>query len=121
MTIVRIRWRVGRGHNRREEDAHVHLHMRGDEIPKTLVYGESATFYVYQEEPGQNWLWGFLEDLLHESSVSTLRGCVYTSVAQVQIAVPDATFLKDLKDSNASYIRWQASNENGGLENADEF
>ena len=101
VTIVRLRWRAGRGPNSREEDAWVHLHMSGDETPKTLVYGESATFYVYQQEPGIPWLSNFLTDLLLENSVSTLRGCVYTSVAHVQTVVPDPDFLRQLQTSRA--------------------
>ena len=98
VTVSLIGWRIGKGGNRR--DCVIPLTIGpGDQVPKTLAYGESAQFIVLVKG-SEHWIPGFADqfiDDLSERSIRTLRGQIHTSVGHAEIIVPEEGVLEELR------------------------
>lgn len=82
----------------------LNLFEPGDEVPKTLAYGDRATFIVLQEG-SETWISEFVDQFVKdvsESSLRTLRGQVHTSVDHTETIVPKESVLAEMRELRRS-------------------
>lgn len=95
VTIEGVGWRVGRGKSREFADQMMSFSL-GDQFPKRLEHGASASFILdFSESPA--WKTDFFEKVIGNRPLKTLRAQIYTSVGHTEVVRPEVSLLKRLK------------------------
>ena len=98
VTISSLGWRIGKRRKKRRYGFIPFTDPLSAQIPKTLNYGDTATFFVL-EKIDANWLSDYATDFIKSSPVGTLRGLLHTSVGHAEVIVPEDGFLSALRDA----------------------
>ena len=99
VTINSIGWRIGKGKGARHCIQPVYG-QHTDQYPKTLAYGEPATFLVsFKAMP--SWLRDFATKFIQDvqpKNLKTLRAIINTSVGETIEIVPEGNLLERLRE-----------------------
>lgn len=100
VTITSLGWRIGKGRRNQRYGLIPFTDPLSAEIPKTLNYGEAATFFAL-EKTDPRWLSDYLTTFIKGDSTETLRGLVHTTVGYSAVVVPEDGYLRALNEEKA--------------------
>ena len=92
-----IGWVIGRGKKKIMAE-HMLGEIPSDRFPKKLNYGERGSFRVELSGRRTDWLQDFVEGVIKQHHLSSLRAQIYTSVGHTEKVRPEMSFLKALED-----------------------
>ena len=95
--VSSVGWRLGRRQHQRDFMVPITGQL-GDQVPKTINHGESATFFV-AENSSPNWLHVISQGESHETVLRTLRGVVHTSIGHTEIIAPELGLLEKFRET----------------------